>query len=121
MTFTQAVASGFRNYVRFDGRAVRSEYWYWTLFAALVSIATEVIDDQTGVEIVGGLVGLALFLPGIGVSMRRLHDIDRSGWWVLLSFTVIGMIPLFIWACMRGTRGKNRYGVDPLEPVHDLF
>jgi uncharacterized membrane protein YhaH (DUF805 family) len=61
-----------------------------------------------------GLVGLGLLLPNIAVSIRRLHDLDRTGWWFLLVITVIGTIVLFVWSCMRGTIGPNRFGPDPL-------
>jgi uncharacterized membrane protein YhaH (DUF805 family) len=60
------------------------------------------------------LVSLLLLLPGVAVSVRRLHDLDRSGWWLLLTLTGIGIILLLIWDCMRGTPGPNRFGPDPL-------
>ncbi len=119
MTFTEAIASGFRNYVNFTGRAARSEFWYWVLFAILASIAAGLIDlglfPGSQISPINTLVGLALFLPGLAVSVRRLHDLDRSGWWVLLIFIpLIGLIVLIIWNCMRGTPGPNRFGPDPL-------
>ena len=118
MNFQDAIRSGFRNYVTFSGRASRSEYWYWVLFALLVAIAGSIIDHtifpfaSTGP--IEGLTSLVLFLSGLAVSMRRLHDIDRTGWWWLIAFTVIGIILLLVWACTRGTAGANRYGPDPL-------
>jgi len=119
MNFTQAISSGFNNYVNFTGRAARSEFWYWTLFAILASIAGELIDlalfsSSSTFTPVQTLVNLALFLPGLAVSVRRLHDLDRTGWWLLLIFTVIGIIVLLVWDCMRGTVGPNRFGPDPL-------
>jgi uncharacterized membrane protein YhaH (DUF805 family) len=114
MNFMQAINSGFHNYIQFGGRASRSEYWYWTLFSLLVSIAANIIDGILGIGIVTGIAGLALFLPGIAVSARRLHDIDRTFWWVLLAFTLIGALVLIYWACLRGTPGFNRFGPDPL-------
>jgi uncharacterized membrane protein YhaH (DUF805 family) len=119
MTFTQAIASGFQNYVNFNGRAARSEFWYWFLFTVLVSIAAGLGDGvlfpDTDVSPVSSLAGLALFLPGLAVSIRRLHDLDRSGWWYLLIFIpLIGLIVLLIWNCTRGTVGPNRFGPDPL-------
>ena len=118
MNFQDAIRSGIRNYVTFSGRASRSEFWYWALFALLVSIASSIIDHtifpfaSTGP--IEGLTSLVLFLPGLAVSMRRLHDIDRTGWWWLIAFTVIGIVLLIVWACTRGTAGANRYGPDPL-------
>jgi uncharacterized membrane protein YhaH (DUF805 family) len=121
MNFFEAVSSGFRNYVNFSGRAVRSEYWYWTLFVTIVAVVFGVIDQllHPGAElgafsIVNTIVSLALILPGIAVSVRRLHDIDRTGWWLLLSFTIIGVFVLIYWACQRGTSGPNRFGPDPM-------
>jgi uncharacterized membrane protein YhaH (DUF805 family) len=118
MNFSQAIASGFRNYVTFSGRASRSEYWYWVLFAILGSVATAIIDrslfDTSTVSPLNAIFTLVCFLPGLAVSFRRLHDIDRTGWWWLLVFTVIGTILLIVWFCLKGTAGPNRYGPDPL-------
>src|SRR5687767_4333179 len=90
MGFTEAVKSGFGNYVNFSGRARRSAYWYWALFVLLVTIAANVIDAVLGTApILSAVVGLGLLLPNLAVSVRRLHDTGRSGWWIL-----IGLIPL---------------------------
>ena len=121
MNFGQAIASGFKKYVDFTGRAARSEFWFWTLFAVLASIAGGAIDFVVFPDVlaspVQSIVGLVLLLPGIAVSVRRLHDLDRTGWWFLLTFTVIGLIVLIVWYCMRGTPGPNRFGPDPLAGV----
>lgn len=127
MNIIQAIQSGFRKYATFSGRASRSEYWYWTLFTTLVALgfswmteaafyAMPVLDGlvHLGVSIVDFIINLVLLIPSIAVSVRRLHDINYRGWWVLLSLTIIGIIPLVIFACMRGTRGDNRFGSDPL-------
>jgi uncharacterized membrane protein YhaH (DUF805 family) len=122
MNFLEAVKSGFSNYVNFSGRAVRSEFWYWTLFTIVLVGVLGVIDQMLnpGVRmgafsILNGLVSLALILPGLAVSIRRLHDIDRTGWWVLLSFIpIIGILVLIYWACQPGTSGPNRFGPDPM-------
>ena len=121
MNFAEAIQSGFRNYVSFTGRAARSEFWFWALFALLVTIATQVLDDilfgqQFG--LLSGVAALALFLPGLAVSVRRLHDRDKSGWFILLYFIpLVGFIILLIWYCLRGTVGPNRFGPDPVEPT----
>jgi len=121
MAIKEAISYCFRNYVGFKGRAARSEYWYWTLFVYLLLIVAWLIDmtvfgfNTTGVNPMTVLASLATLLPTLAVSARRLHDIDRSGWWALLIFTVIGYIALIYWACMRGTVGANRFGPDPLE------
>jgi uncharacterized membrane protein YhaH (DUF805 family) len=114
MNFAEAISSGFSKYVQFGGRACRSEYWYWTLFVIIATIVANIIDATLGIGIVGTVVGLGLFLPGLAVSARRLHDIDRTFWWVLLAFTIIGALVLIYWACQRGTAGPNRFGPDPL-------
>jgi uncharacterized membrane protein YhaH (DUF805 family) len=117
MDFVEAIRSGFRNYATFSGRAARSEFWYWALFASLLSAAANIIDSVLFIGLVGPLVSLLLLLPGVAVSVRRLHDLERSGWWLLLTLTGIGIILLLIWDCMRGTPGPNRFGPDPLPGV----
>jgi uncharacterized membrane protein YhaH (DUF805 family) len=122
MGFTDAIKTGFQKYIGFSGRAARSEYWYWVLFILLLQIVAWLIDmtlfgfNTTGVNPIGTIVSLATFLPGLAVSIRRLHDIDRAGWWILLVLIpLIGAIVLIYWACLRGTVGPNRFGPDPLE------
>jgi uncharacterized membrane protein YhaH (DUF805 family) len=121
MNFFEAISSGFRNYVNFSTRAVRSEYWYWTLFVTIVVVVFSSLDELLypgaklgAFSIANMLISLALILPGLAVSVRRLHDIDRTGWWLLLGFTVIGAFVLIYWACLRGTLAPNRFGPDPM-------
>jgi uncharacterized membrane protein YhaH (DUF805 family) len=113
MGFTEAIKSGFGNYVNFSGRAIRSEYWYWALFTTIGTFVTYLFDRATGVPITEPLFSLATLLPGLAVLVRRLHDLDRTGWWVLLIFIpLIGAIVLIVWFCMKGTEGPNRFGPD---------
>jgi len=118
MNYYQAVQSGFRNYFNFKTRAPRSEYWYWVLFTTLGSIVFGVLDTYifptSASGVLAPLFTLATIIPGFAVSIRRLHDIDRTGWWFLLVFTLIGAVVLFVWACFKGTTGSNRFGPDPL-------
>jgi uncharacterized membrane protein YhaH (DUF805 family) len=121
MNLDEAISSGFRHYFDFSGRAIRSEYWYWALLTGLVLLVIGVIDERLnpGLELgvvsyVNMIVTLGLLVPTLAVSVRRLHDIDRTGWWLLLAFTVIGGLVLIYWACLRGTIGPNRFGPDPL-------
>lgn len=112
MSFGEAIGAGFANYVAFQGRASRSEYWYFILFCILVDMAAGIIDSAIGqdLSVVGSLWTLATFLPTISLATRRLHDIDRSGWWQLLCFIpVIGWIVLLVWLCTAGTPGPNRF------------
>lgn len=121
MGFAAAVATGLKKYAIFSGRASRTEFWYFILFYLVVLIAAAILevviypelsDDEIGPVLRGSQ--LALLLPAYAVSARRLHDLDRSGWWVLLNFTGIGNIVLLVWFCMRGTDGANRFGEPPL-------
>lgn len=115
MNFGQAITSGFSNYVNFSDRACRSEYWYWVLFIILAEIVTSIVDYVIGYQVTTTLFGLAVLLPGIAVTVRRLHDLDRTGWWILLGLIpLIGWIILLIWYVTKGTDGPNRFGPDPL-------
>lgn len=110
MNFTDAIATCFRKYVDFRGRAPRSEYWYWMLFTFVAGAALQLVSQG-----LAGAFALATLLPGLAVGARRLHDIDRSAWWLLIAFIpVIGVIVLIVFACTRGTDGPNRFGPDPL-------
>ncbi|NCZ68523.1 MAG: DUF805 domain-containing protein [Acidimicrobiia bacterium] len=87
MSFVDAIKSGFRNYAKFRGRAGRSEYWWFFLFTVLAqTVASSISDDF------GNLVGLAVFLPGLAVQVRRFHDTGRSGWWVGAFYGSIGVV-----------------------------
>ena len=115
MGFTQAISAGFSNYVNFSSRACRSEYWYWILFIIIADVVAAIIDQVLGMQLVTGLFGLATLIPNIAIAIRRLHDLDRTGWWILLGFIpLIGWIILLIWYITKGTDGPNRFGPDPL-------
>lgn len=117
LTFGEAVRSGFTKYVEFRGRSQPSEYWWWFLFNLLLvgSVyilgANLLMDPGTGDSLLG-LLFFALFLPGLSVTVRRLHDIDRSGWWLLVSFVpLVGPITMLVFLASKGTPGPNRYGM----------
>jgi uncharacterized membrane protein YhaH (DUF805 family) len=119
MNFPQAIASGFAKYVTFSGRASRSEYWYWVLFLFLGHIVFEILDaaifHNANLGPLNALFSLATIIPSLAIEIRRLHDVDRTGWWILISLTIIGLIyPLLVWKCTKGTDGANRFGPDPL-------
>lgn len=115
MTFAQAIRSCYSKYVTFSGRAPRSEYWFFVLFQCLIVVAYGLLMPfETGRALLGLLL-LANFLPAICVTVRRLHDTDRSGWWYWIGLIpLVGAILLLIWFCTRGTSGANRFGPDPL-------
>jgi uncharacterized membrane protein YhaH (DUF805 family) len=122
--FGRAIASGFSNYVNFAGRATRSQFWFWVLFTAIGEIVAAILDTAIFTYHPGlsplhsplpTLFTLATLLPSLAVAARRLHDTDRSGWWLLLIFTGIGILMLIDFECQEGTPGKNRFGLDPLE------
>ena len=109
-----------KRFAEFNGRSRRKEYWMFFLFSILVGIAASAIDiGLFGFSIedngpVNGLVSLALLIPSIAVSVRRLHDTGRSGWWFLLIFAVIiGWIVLLVFFVSDGDNGTNEYGLDP--------
>ena len=118
MNFVDASKSGLRNYIGFSGRASRSEYWYFALFNIIVtgigSITDIIVFPDTDISPINTIITFLLLLPSIAFSFRRLHDIDRSAWWILIAFTLIGVVLLIYWACLKGTTGANQYGEDPL-------
>lgn len=103
-----------KNYVGFSGRASRKEYWMFVLFNIIFFIITIVLDNMLdGTGIIFFIYALVLFLPSLAVTIRRLHDTDRTGWWALLSFIPIGDLVLLVFMCLEGTVGENRFGADP--------
>lgn len=111
MNFREAVRLCFSNYINADGRAPRWEYWYWVLFVLIVNVIMEVLFPAPLI----GLVSLALAPPGICVGIRRLHDLGKTGWWILfIMIPVIGWIVGIYWFVHKGDDGQNAYGADPL-------
>ena len=109
MTFTQALESVFRNYANFNGRARRSEYWYFVLLNSLVSLLS-----ATPLALLVGLYSLAVLVPSLAAAVRRLHDTGRSGLWLLLMLIpLVGEIIVIIWMCEDSKPGPNQYGPDP--------
>ncbi len=125
-----------KHYIDFQGRARRAEFWWYVLVYIIIDIVLTIIDNMLGTPLLAGLFGLALLLPSIGVAVRRLHDTNRSGWWILLPVApaILGGVCLFVmpalslifylaalacsillivWYAMAGTAGPNQYGPDP--------
>ncbi len=115
--FVEAIKKGFKGYVVWNARSTRSEYWWWTLFAVIVAFVASIIDSAlfstdmaTGLGPVSGITSLALFLPGLSVWIRRLHDTDRSGWWTwILLIPIVGFIVALIFALLPSKMGLTRW------------
>jgi uncharacterized membrane protein YhaH (DUF805 family) len=104
-----------KDFAKFDGRSRRAEYWQFALFYVIASAVVGIIDGVIGdTGILSGLYALGMLIPGLAVTVRRLHDTNRSGWWVLLMFLpVIGLIWLFVLLVFDSQPGDNRFGPNP--------
>jgi len=146
MRFDVAIKTCMKKYVTFSGRAQRSEYWWFMLFNLLATVANAGLDsmlfdtrpEETGP--LSALYSILILLPLLSVTARRLHDMDKSAWWMVAPygvlffaaisaafelniFAAVGgiaalvlLVVLFVWTVMRGTEGPNRFGPDPLQP-----
>jgi len=149
MTFQESIHTVLvKKYATFDGRAARSEFWWFWLFSVLVSVFFGALGLITGAvalfDGIDSLISLAILLPTLAVTCRRLHDTERTGWWQILpaipailgviafevsnAFTlgwiavaiaVIAFVVLIVWLATIGTPGPNRFGNDPLKPETD--
>ena len=135
MNFIQSISTCMRKYVTFSGRATRSEFWWFFLFTILINLAATsqassfvpiLLDGQDMTEnessyflnnffflYLSTITSLILLLPSLAVAVRRLHDVGRSGLWILIAFTVIGIIPLLIWYVTDTKDEENVYGPNP--------
>lgn len=112
-----------KKYATFSGRASRREYWWFALVSTLVTVALAIADiamdnysHDAGMGLLTSIYTLLVFLPSLGLAVRRLHDIDRSGWWLLIGLIpLIGYLVIIVFACLPGTRGANRFGLNPLD------
>ena len=132
MSFLNSVKAYFLKCIDLRSRSSRSEYWWANLFLCteffpfvfLVGFSVSLIFSFMGISqdaviplgnIIIKSVLIFLLIASTTLSIRRLHDIDRSGWWFLITFTIIGLIPLLVWCCTKGTDGENRFGKNSLE------
>ncbi|QUJ66210.1 DUF805 domain-containing protein [Photobacterium sp. GJ3] len=112
-----------KKYAVFSGRAQRQEYWYFFLINLIITLALGIVDHllqtpgaEDGTGMLGGIYSLAVLLPSLAVGARRLHDIGRSGWWMLLVLVpILGFIVLVIFFVQDGQPGENEYGLNPKE------
>ena len=110
-----------KNYAQFYGRARRREYWMFSLFYGLFALIPAILDymlgligKDTGIGVLSTIYGLALLIPSIAVTVRRLHDTTRSGWWYLINFVPIaGPLVMFIFVVLDSDAGSNKWGDNP--------
>jgi uncharacterized membrane protein YhaH (DUF805 family) len=106
-----------RKYAVFTGRARRTEYWMFFLINLVIAIALAVVEGVVGSPgVIGLLYSLAVLIPGVAVTVRRLHDTDRTGWWLLITLVpLLGAIALLVLMVLDGKTGQNQYGANPKE------
>lgn len=115
MGFFKAISSGFSNYTNFSGRARRSEFWWWTLFAILMGLLSII-------PILGWLIALAMLLPNLAIQVRRLHDTGHSGWWWFIGIIpIVGAIVLLIFYLSDSKPGPNKWGPNPKGIGNDIY
>lgn len=110
-----------QKYAVFSGRARRKEYWFFILFNFIIALVLGFIDNlfgtvtaETGIGFLSGFYSLAVLIPGLAVAVRRLHDTDRSGWWLLISLIpVIGVLVILFFLVLDSQPGDNQYGANP--------
>jgi len=111
-----------KKYLDFSTRAQRKEFWFFVLFyvggvfiLTVIDIAANTYDEESGIGLFSSIFLLLTFIPYLAVSVRRIHDTNRTGWWVLiLIIPLIGAIWLIVLYCLRGNQGENKFGEDPL-------
>lgn len=110
-----------KNFKDFESRAQLAEYWYFVLFSVIISVALTFVDGaiglydpSLGLGLLSGIYTLVVFVPGIAVAVRRLHDIGKSGWWLLIVLIpIIGLIIVIFFMVQNSAPGKNEYGSNP--------
>lgn len=114
MNFSTAISTCLAKYANFEGRASRSEFWWFYLFVYLLNsghtIFGYIILGELASNIISFSISAVFLFPMIAVTARRLHDIGRSGWWQLIAFTIIGVIVLFVWLAKETEKSPNEYG-----------
>ena len=114
MSIADAVRSVLTQYATFSGRARRSEYWWFFLAYFIASVVASIIDGILGVTVLGVILALGLLIPSLAVGVRRLHDIGKSGWWLLIGLIpLVGAIVLLVFACQDSQPGTNQWGPSP--------
>ena len=108
-----------KNYVGFHGRARRKEYWMFVLFNIIFALILSIVENALGIpSVLTTIYSLALLLPSLAVSVRRLHDTGRSGWWLLISLIpLVGTIILIVFMCLESQESENQHGPNPLHSL----
>lgn len=115
-----------KRYADFSGRSRRKEYWMFVLGVFIAAIVLSIVEGILGLTgMVGGVYGplttillLGVIVPSIAVQVRRFHDQDKSGWFVLLALIpFVGALAVLVFMCLEGTKGPNRFGPDPKNPA----
>ena len=127
MNFFDAIKICFVKYTNFSDRASRAEYWLFSLFILIISLMLSLIDPLIAgagsaeyIEVFAPLstmFSIGITVPSISVTVRRLHDVNRTGWWYLIVFTIIGLVPVIYWMCKKSDEGENRFGQPSLVQV----
>ena len=128
MGFVKATKSYFLKWIDFSSRSPRSEYWWGTLGATLIALIVSIpigvvvgivsigmdFDAETAANFVTVPIQIFFTIAGIALGVRRLHDLNKSGWWMLLYLTIVGALVVIYWCCVKGQENENRFGPDPL-------
>ena len=109
--FGEAISQAFKNILIFNGRASRSAYWWFALLTFIIALAVDIAGAVGGVKVISYIVAVVIFLVTLALQVRRLHDIDRSGfWWFIGLIPIVGSIVLLVFDCLPGTPGPNKFG-----------
>ena len=121
MSFVQSVKRCFVNYKNFSGRSSRADYWFFYLFDIFVFNLMSIIQGSSNfgeglisVDTLIIMIGVGVGVPYLAVGVRRLHDVNRSGWWLLAAVTIIGIFLLLYWLIKAGDAEPNRFGEKPI-------
>lgn len=113
MSFTEAIKTCFKKYATFTGRARRSEYWFWALFTGIIGAIAAAVGGKDS-NTLSYIVSLAFFIPNFAVGVRRMHDVGKSGWYLLMSLIpLVGWIFVLVKCCTDSQPGTNMYGENP--------
>jgi len=119
MDYFDYYLDAFRKFADFSGRATRSQYWFFVLFNFIISLVLGFIDSifglySDGMGFLSAIYGLVVLIPALALSVRRLHDTNRSGWWLLVLFIpIVGIFVFLYFMIQDSTPGANRYGPNP--------